>query len=303
MPPLNRRELLSGALAGAAAGTLCSGTAAASDTAASTDRQVPEPQVPERPWEVVDTNVSLFQWPFRRLPYDTTEALVEKLQSLRIGQAWAGSFEGLLHRDITGVNQRLAEACHDHGRGILVPFGSLNLELPDWEEDLRQCDEEHRMPGIRLHPNYHGYTLGDPRFARLLAMAAERGLLVQLAASMEDRRTQHPMLQVSDVDLAPLPDLLKLVPKAKVLVLNVKATGAALERLSEGPGVYFDIARVEGTDGVARLLRSAAGPRTVFGTHAPFFIYESALIKAYESDLTDEESHALFAGNATRLMV
>ena len=43
---------------------------------------------------ILDTNVNLFRWPFRRLPLDETEKLVAKMRALGITKALAGSFEG-----------------------------------------------------------------------------------------------------------------------------------------------------------------------------------------------------------------
>ena len=291
MQTLDRRELLGGAMATAVAAGI---------HASAESKETPTPQGRPR---VIDTNVSLFQWPFRRLPLDEVGALVGKLHSHSIEQAWAGSFEGLLHRDVAAVNSRLAATCREAGGDLLVPFGSVNLTLPDWEEDLRRCHEEHRMPGIRLHPNYHGYAFEDPRFARLLEMAEERQLIVQIATAMEDTRTHHPLMQVADVDLAPLADVLKRVSQPKLEILNHKVTGAAFSQLLELTNVYFDVSRVNATDGVARVVRTLPANRAVFGSHAPFLIYESAMIKVYESDLTEEEASSVLHQNASRLML
>lgn len=252
---------------------------------------------------MLDVNVYLSRWPFRRLSCDETAPLVARLRSLGISQAWAGSFEALLHRDIAGVNARLAEECRLHGDDLLLPFGTVHPKLPDWEEDLRRCQEVHHMPGIRLHPNYHGYKLDDPDFARLLDLAADRGLLVQIALTMEDERTQHPLVQVPHVDVAPLVEHAQRRPKLRLVLLNAFRS-LRVEKVDKlaAAGISLDIATLEGVGGVARLIAQIPADRVLLGSYAPYFYPESALLKLQESSLGGLERQAIAAENAARLL-
>jgi uncharacterized protein len=255
---------------------------------------------------MIDTNVNLFRWPFRRLIGDDPASLVARLRKKGVTQAWAASFEGLFCRDAAGVNTRLAAACREHGRNFLVPFGCVNPKLPAWQEDLRRCHEVHKMPGIRLHPNYHGYKLDDPAFARLIGMAATRGLLVQIALSMEDPRTQFLLMQVPPVDPTPLADLLPRFPKLRLVLLNAGYWGGAttphIRRLKQAGNVWFDIAMNERAGGLARLIAETSPSRVVFGSHYPFFYFESALLKIRSAGLPRDQELAITEGNARSLL-
>lgn len=253
---------------------------------------------------IVDTNVNLSRWPFRRLAGDEPAELVARLRRHNVVEAWAGSFDGILHRDIAGVNVRLAEDCRAHGVGFLVPFGSVNPKLPDWQEDLRRCQEVHQMPGIRLHPNYHGYTLADPVFAEILRSATARQLIVQIALCMEDERSQHPLMRVPPVDLAPLADVVKSVPGLRMVVLNCNPR-FSLEQLppiASAGEVYVEFSMVEGVGGVAHLVERVSLERVLFGSNFPLFYFEAALLKVQESGLAEDQKKAIFEGNARRLL-
>jgi predicted TIM-barrel fold metal-dependent hydrolase len=253
---------------------------------------------------MIDVNVSLSRWPFRRLVGDEPDGLVAGLGRRNVTQAWTGTFDGILHKDLSSANERLANDCRRYGPGFLVPFGSINPKLPDWQEDLRRCHEEYKMPGIRLHPNYHGYDLKDGAFAELLHLAAARRLVVQLAVCMEDERTQHPLIRVPPVDLSPLADLLKNEPAVRVVVLNCDPIQNIehLERLASTGRIDFDIAMVEGVGGVARLAQKISIRSVLFGSHYPLFYFESALLKVREAGLTDAEARELLDENARRLL-
>jgi predicted TIM-barrel fold metal-dependent hydrolase len=262
--------------------------------------------------ELIDTNVHLFQWPFRRLKYDRTDALVRKLRRHRIVQAWAGSFDALLQKQLDGVNRRQTDECRDRGDGLLIPIGSVNPVWPDWEEDLRRCHEQYRMPGIRLYPAYHGYALDHPELLRLLRAAARRRLFVQIAIRMEDERVHHPSIMAPAVEVSPLAETLVKVPEARVQLLNADTVfrSRSARALIERTRTTFDIAALEGDGGIGRLIEGTHPTyrggvpveRLLFGTHAPFFPCESALLKLFESPLDRPQLDQIMFANARRLL-
>ena len=294
MEEIERRGFLQGSLLTAAGIGLCTQF----ETSAA-DKSVSNVRGP-----VIDTNVYLSRWPFRRILEDDTGRLVEMLRAHGVVQAWAGSFDGVFHKDVAAVNAWLAEECRTRGEGLLVPFGTVNPKLPDWEEDLRRCQEEYRMPGIRLHPNYHSYTLDDPAFLRLLQTACERGMIVQLAVWMEDERHQNPLMPVPTVDLAPLAGLLSDLPDLRIVLLN--ALHVPMDRrlppLVKAGQVFFDLAKLELIEGLAKLLKHVPVERILFGSYSPMLYFESTLLKLRESVLSETQTRRILEENAQRLL-
>ena len=302
MTTLDRRQFLKTSLLAGAAASLGTPNPRAQAAPASTSAAP----------GIVDTNINLFDWPFRKLKYRDTAALVAKLKKHRVVEAWAGSFEALLHKNINGVNERLATECRERGAGMLRPFGTVNLAWPDWEEDLRRCHETFKMPGVRLYPGYQPFDLAHPELPRLVAATRERNLLLQIVFGMEDTRVHHPIITVGTVLATPLVAVLKAEPQAKVQLLHFSGNiqGTDLRALMTETKTTIDISRWEGNGAVGRMIGTAPGAtaarvpveRVLFGSHAPYFPLETALLKLIESPASAAQLNAIMQGNARRML-
>jgi predicted TIM-barrel fold metal-dependent hydrolase len=166
--------------------------------------------------------------------------------------------------------------------------------------DVKRCAEDHGMRVIRLHPNYHGYTLETPTFRELLALAGKHRLLIQLVAQMEDERTQHPQVRAAPVDLKSLAALMREMQEARVMLLNANSA-MVLRHLQDCPNVWLDFAMIEGVGGLESLLKAWPVERVVFGSFAPVFYWESARLKMQESALNESQSLAIQSRNAAGL--
>ena len=254
---------------------------------------------------IIDVNVTLGRWPTRRMPCDEPDKLAATLQAHGVTQAWAGSYDGMFHDALTDVNNQLAKTCFAHSTPRLLPFGSINPLAPGWREELDRCATDHRMPGIRLHPNYHGYKLDNPIVADLFKAATDHKLVIQLAVLMEDARMMHPLMRVPTVDLGPLQALVPQVAGLKLVLLNALTTAPRadkLTRLLEAGEVYVDIATLEGTGGIEELLKNFPADRLLFGSHSPSFYFESAALKLQESALPAAHLQAISNENARHLL-
>lgn len=259
---------------------------------------------PAAPEPLIDTHVYLDHWPHQQLHGDEPSELIPILTSNQVAQAWAGSFDGLFHKDIGAVNQRLADTCTQHGNGRLIPFGAVNPTLPDWEEDLRRCHEIFHMPGIRLHPNYHGYTLDDPRFARLLELAAAAGLVVQLVAWMDDSSHKWLTPAAAQVDLKPLTKVVAMLPNLRLVIAGGvrNADDEAVRSLEPSQQIYFDFAQLADGNSLTTFADRASPDRIVFGSGAPLHSVESARTKLQNAKLSNERRSAIASRTATRLI-
>lgn len=248
--------------------------------------------------EIVDTHVYLGRWPFRQTPRNSAAETIASLRRGNVVQAWAGTFEGLLHKDVSGANARLAEACRREGDGSLVPFGSVNPTLPDWEEDVRRCHEVFKMSGVRLHPSYHGYTLADDRFVELLGLAANRKLIVQLVAQLDDEKHAYLRMPSATVDLSPLAASVGRFPGLGVTLHSGSKPfdDSQLDTLEATTNVYVDASAVAD-------LRKRSADRIVLGSCWPLGTIESAVNRAFDVAATEAEARTMGHETARRLLL
>ena len=78
--------------------------------------------------------------------------------------------------------------------------------------------------------------------------------------------------------------------------------GQPLLDLLKAGEVCVEISMLEGVGGVTDLLEKVPLNRVMFGSHAPLFYFESALLKLKESPLNEDQLRAIRCDNARRLL-
>ncbi|MFO0907578.1 MAG: hypothetical protein U0794_04320 [Isosphaeraceae bacterium] len=229
-----------------------------------------------------------------------TVDLAVRLRSLGIVRVYASRLEALWFENPHDANRLLRGRTGDARGAEVIPVPVVDPTLPTWPEELDRCAAAGPIPLVRLHPNYHRYTLVQAD--ALLDSLAKRKIIAQVVARVEDPRRQHPLARVADVAGAEVRDAAGRHPTLRLLVsgLMSPAVSGLARSLPQSRNLWVETGQLDGVDALRGLTRSELRERLVFGTNSPLFVAEAALTRVL-TDLDDATAELILAGNATRL--
>jgi len=230
---------------------------------------------------IVDTNTWVGHWPFQRLVRATPSELAEHLAAEGIDRAWTAAADAVLYQDPQLGNADWLPDIAEHEQ--LVPVAIIDPSLRNWRDSLKQCVEQWGARVVKLVPSYHRLDLESAQVAECIEEAAGQGLAVSIQYRIEDERRHHLLMQVPAPPTDAIVALAQRHPATKLHVAC--AYKAEASRMLEAGNIIFELSSFEAMDTLADMTEKIPAERLCFGSHTPFYLARSAVLKVQSSTL------------------
>jgi predicted TIM-barrel fold metal-dependent hydrolase len=193
-----------------------------------------------------------------------------------------------------------AIAHHDPVNGLAC-FGVLHPADDAWPAEIERLAAA-GVPGIKLHPDYQGFFVDEPRLRPLFRALADAGLIVLFHAGV-------------DIGLPPpvhcpperLARLLDAVPHLTVIAAHMGGYQQwdDVARHLAGRDLYLDTGYTQDDlppAALVDLIRAHGAARVLYGTDSPWRDQAADLARFRTLPLTPDEQTAILGENAQRLL-
>jgi predicted TIM-barrel fold metal-dependent hydrolase len=189
----------------------------------------------------------------------------------------------------------------ENNKDNLVFFGSIHPKSKHVRDHLKQLKEA-GIHGIKLHPEYQGFSIDDPDLLPIYAMIAEMGLItvfhtgIDIGFDYPGHSRPHALARV-----------LPAFQGAPVVAAHFGGYMLWDEVTREliGQPIYLDTSYCHSRIPLPvakRLIRDHGADRILFGSDAPWSRPSQEIIMIDHLDLTEQEKDAILDGNARRLL-
>lgn len=196
------------------------------------------------------------------------------------------------------INRFAAEV---NAREGLVSFGSVHPLDENWREALYGIREA-GLPGIKLHPDFQGVFVDDPRMVEVMREAGKLGLMVLIHGGMD--------VSFPDLHRCTPERVFRILPQIGSVTLIVAHLGGYcylddVEKYLMDTEIYIDTSFTVGRfdeKQIDRILRSFSPEHILFGTDSPWEGQKEALSRLRALNLPEELEKKILGENAARLL-
>jgi predicted TIM-barrel fold metal-dependent hydrolase len=255
-----------------------------------------------------DISANIGHWPFQQLKHNSCDLLLQRMNKFGVDVSVISNLNGIFYKNTQSANEELFEEIKSDRRfsDRFVPFAIINPIYAGWKDDLEICCKKLGFKGIRLYPLYHDYELNDPSCIELVKNARDRGLPVAFTLRMVDSRPRSWMDISKEWSLKDIVPIVKEVPDAKYLILNIANSMSLSEEETElfkKADILFDTSGRSITN-LGVLLTKFGKEKFAFGTHSPVLDYLTGLLRIEsmrENEADEATKEMLRSGNAKRI--
>jgi predicted TIM-barrel fold metal-dependent hydrolase len=246
---------------------------------------------------IIDINAFLGVWPFRKLNYSGVEGLDYLMKRADIELALVSPFESIFYMDNDSANSFY---CEIENSRTMVPITAINPLLPDIQRYLKDLAGLHRLRGLKLHPDYHGYRLGEDSARQVFKMAEDLDLPVIVPLRIYDERSHHRLVKVPPTDVKELVEAARLYPGVRIIACNGRTDEIRniLKHSTNLENLYAAISWAQEEGFIASTVKTYGYDRLMWGSNMPLQYPEPVLEQVRKADIGTEEQKKILAGNA-----
>jgi predicted TIM-barrel fold metal-dependent hydrolase len=254
---------------------------------------------------ILDMHVLLGRWPFAPLGHETVDGVLELMDRAGIDKAVATSLNSVFYYDCEIGNREVGQACAQHP-DRLIPFTVLNPHLMLWKEHLQECLEAYGTVGIKLHPDFHKYSLLDNVAAEVMDEARRLNLPVWIQTSLLDMRHYPGYCFVAEVPILEVARAVERYADNTLIIAGGKHFRTRVPELldaTEREDYYIVTDGIGGPyDGLGGLVERIGSGRLLLGTRTPILYPEAAVMTVEQSTIGEQEKEQILGGNAKTLL-
>ena len=252
----------------------------------------------------IDVNAFVGNYPYRRVPGTSPEALLAAMDRVGTDEAWVTHLPGVFWRDPGDGNAWLLDMTARHPR--LRPVPAVHPGIAGWGDILSRAAGA-GAPAVRADPTFYGIEPAGGAMRALAAACGEAGLPLMLAVRFEDGRQRHPNDAAPELPAAAVRALVRSHPHLRLVVTH--ADRPFVEEVhfgstpEEAARIWWDICWIWGPpeDHLQTLLGTVGAARFVLGTGQPLRLPENAGAKLDLLDIAPADRRAIESGNAQAL--